>query len=112
MYRDEASLLDAEKFASNILELIEGIDRSTFDQDLRTQSAILYQIAILGEAVKRLSRDFRQQHPEIEWKAIAGMRDRVTHQYEQVDLEIVWEVVQRDIPKLLVQLTPLLPKEE
>jgi uncharacterized protein with HEPN domain len=40
------------------------------------------------------------------------MRDRITHQYEQVDLEIVWEVVQKDIPKLLVQLTPLLPKEE
>lgn len=112
MYRNEASLLDAAKFANNILELMEGVDQTTLANDLRTQSAVLYQITILGEAVKRLSQAFRQQHPEIEWKEIAGMRDKVTHQYDRVDFAIVWEVVQRDIPEFLAQLTPLLPVEE
>jgi uncharacterized protein with HEPN domain len=72
----------------------------------------MYQITILGEAVKRLSQTFRAQHPGIEWQEIAGMRDKVTHQYDRVDFEIVWEVVQRDIPELLIQLAPLLPTEE
>jgi uncharacterized protein with HEPN domain len=112
MRRDEASLLDAAKFANNILELMEGIDQSTLETDLRTQSAVLYQLTILGEAIKRLSPGFREQHPDIPWRKIAGTRDKVTHQYDRVDFVIVWEVVQRDIPAFLAQLTPLLPVEE
>jgi uncharacterized protein with HEPN domain len=56
---------------------------------MRSQSAILYQIAIVGEAIKRLSRDFREQHPEALWDDIAGMRDVVAHQYDRIDLDIV-----------------------
>ena len=111
MPRDQASLLDIAQFARNILGLMAGIDRVTLSQDLRTQSAVLYQLTILGEAVKRLSPEFRQQHPEIAWRAMAGTRDRIIHQYDQVDLDIVWAVVQREIPLLLDQLTPLLPIE-
>ncbi|PSN19104.1 hypothetical protein C7271_09080 [filamentous cyanobacterium CCP5] len=109
MPRDEAALLDAARFAQNIQDLMQGIDRHHFNSDLRTQSAILYQLTVLGEAVKRLSMEFRQRHLEIEWKAIAGLRDKVTHQYDQVDLDIVWETVQRDIPDFLEKLAPLLP---
>jgi uncharacterized protein with HEPN domain len=54
MLRDEAALLDAAKFAENIQQLMQGINRSSFEADLRTQSAILYQLKVLGEAVKRL----------------------------------------------------------
>ena len=110
MRRDAAALLDAAKFAENIQQLMQGIDRSRFEADLRTQSAILYQLTVLGEAIKRLSREFRQQHPDIEWKAIAGMRDKVTHQYDRVDLDVVWETVQRDIPEFLEKLAPLVPQ--
>ena len=77
MRRNEASLVDIATFACNVIQLMEDIDQTTFKSDLRSQSAVLYQIAILGEAVKRLSQEFRQKHPEIEWKDIAGMRDKM-----------------------------------
>ena len=112
MNRDKASLLDAARFARNILQLMEGIDRDTLESDLRTQSAVLYQITILGEAVKRLSMEFRDQHPDIPWRKVAGIRDRITHQYDRIDLGLVWQVTQQDIPQLLKQLTPLLPQPE
>lgn len=111
MRRDEAALLDVAQFAQNIQQLMQGVDRRRFESDLRTQSAILYQLTVLGEAVKRLSAEFRQQHPEIEWRAIAGMRDKVAHQYDRIDLDIVWETVQRDIPELSTRLVPLLPQK-
>jgi len=53
---------------------------------------------------------FRQQHPEIPWRNLAGMRDVIVHEYDQVDLDIVWDVIHREIPQLLVQLKPLVIK--
>lgn len=71
-------------------QFAQGLDRAQLASDLRTQSAILYQVAIMGEATKRLSREFREQHPESPWDDIAGMRDVVSHQYDRIDLDIVW----------------------
>lgn len=75
-------------------------------------SAILYQIAVIGEATKRLSQEFRQQHPEIPWRDIAGMRDVLLHKYDQVDFDVIWDVVQSKLPELLTLLEPLLPSPE
>lgn len=77
------------KAARLALEFTQDISRAEFEADLKTQSAVLYQIAILGEAVKRISQDFRNQHPEISWAAIAGMRDKLIHDYEGVDTQRV-----------------------
>jgi uncharacterized protein with HEPN domain len=62
-----------------------------------------------GEAVKRLSEDFRVAHPEIPWRFVAGMRDHLIYAYDAVDLEEVWRVVQRDLPDLLADIEPYLP---
>jgi uncharacterized protein with HEPN domain len=75
-----------------------------FAQDLKTQSSVLYQIVILGEAVNRLSPAFTQAHPEIPINAIRGMRNRVVHEYKEVDTRILWEVIQTNIPQLLQQM--------
>ncbi len=72
---------------------------------------MLHQLAIIGEATKRLFDPFRFDHPEIPWKSMAGMRDHLVHAYDAVDLEEVWRVVTRDLPLLLDQITPLIPKE-
>ena len=109
MSRNDASLLDIVRSGQLILQFAQGFDRKQLDLDLRTQSAILYQIAIMGEATKRLSREFREHHPEVPWEDIAGMRDIVAHQYDRIDLDIVWQVIQRNIPELLSVLVPLLP---
>ncbi len=112
MQRDDATLLDIARFCQQILVLTAGMNKGTFEQDIRTQLAVLYEIAVLGEAVKRLSTAFQDQHSAIPWKDIAGMRDKVIHQYDRVKLDLVWEVVQREIPTLLENLSPLLPSEE
>ena len=85
--------------------------REDFAADAKTQSAVLYPIAILGEAVKRLFPDFREQHAQIDWRAIAGMRDKLIHDYANVDVNRVWFTIRNSIPELLANLAPLLPKE-
>ena len=65
---------------------------------------------VLGEAVKRLSPEFCAEHPEIPWRPMAGMRDRLIHGYDVVDLDEVWLVLERDLPDLLQRLEPLVPK--
>ena len=83
-----------------------------FYSDERTQLAGLYEITIIGEVVKRLSPDFRQSHPDIQWRQIAGMRDRLVHDYDEVNLNLVWQVIENFIPELLDYITPLLPRPE
>ncbi|MEM8604822.1 MAG: DUF86 domain-containing protein [Cyanobacteria bacterium P01_H01_bin.121] len=109
MRHDEASLLDIMQAAQLILQFAQGLSREQLSTDIRTQSAILYQITILGEATKRLSRQFRELHPQIPWGDMAGMRDIVAHQYDRIDLDIVWQVTQRNIPQIVESLAPLLP---
>lgn len=112
MSRDNASLLDIVNAAELILEFAQGADRKQLESDLRTQSAILYQLSIMGEATKRLSREFRAEHPDVPWEDVAGMRDVIAHQYDRIDLDIVWQVIHQNIPTLLEKLVTLLPSRE
>jgi uncharacterized protein with HEPN domain len=112
MNQDQSYLLDIAKFCQTILRLIDNMTKTEFQHDERTQLAILYEITILGEVVKRLSTEFRNQHSTIEWKKIAGMRDRLVHDYDEVKLDLVWEVVKNNIPELLEYITPLLPSKD
>jgi uncharacterized protein with HEPN domain len=111
MKRDAASLLDIARFAQMILQLTDGMDQSMFEADIRTQLAVLYELTVLGEAVKRLSLEFRDRHPEIPWRNMAGMRDKLIHDYDGVDAKRVWEVVTTSLPGLLSQIEPLLSRE-
>ena len=95
-----------------IIEFRQGFNKAAFLEDLKTQSAILHQLMIMGEAVKRLSADFRADHPEIPWVLIAGMRDKLIHGYDIVDLDRVWKTTEKDVPELLSLIEPLLPKQE
>lgn len=108
--RDDASLLDMARSARLALDFVQGMSQSGFEADIKTQSAVLYQIAILGEAVKRLSMDFRDRYPEIPWSAIAGMRDKLIHDYEGVNVQRVWLTLQSSIPDFLTAIEPLLPE--
>jgi uncharacterized protein with HEPN domain len=101
MPRDESTLCDIVEAAHRALEFKEGMSRDQFDRDLKTQSAILHQLMVIGEAVKRLSPEFRAQFPAVPWGEIAGMRDKLIHAYDEVDLEQVWTTLDRDLPALL-----------
>lgn len=112
MSRDSASLLDIARAAQLILQFAQGLDKANLAANLEKQSAILYQIVIIGEAVKRLSTDFRNQHPDVPWREVAGMRDILTHQYDRVEVDEILGVIQGDIPQLLSMIEPLLPVQE
>jgi uncharacterized protein with HEPN domain len=83
--RDTATLLDIQRASLKVIQFQQGINKTDFMQDDKTQSAIVFQLMIVGEAVKRLSQEFRAQHPEIPWQLIAGMRDNLIHNYDDID---------------------------
>jgi uncharacterized protein with HEPN domain len=111
MRQDEVTLLDIAKAARLIQVFIGSIAKEDFLDDLKTQSSVLYQLLVIGEAVKRLSREFRAQRDDIPWVLMAGMRDHLIHAYDTVDWEEVWKTATSDVPGLLVKIEPLLPKK-
>lgn len=90
----------------------ESLTRDAFLADETLHRAFVRSLEIVGEATKRISQEFRAQHPEIEWRAMAAMRDRLIHEYFGVDLELVWDVVQNKVPALRSRLAQLLSTEE
>ena len=111
MSRDRATLLDIERASRLIIEFTRGMDVEDFLDDVKTQSAVLHQLLVLGEAVKRLSPEFRGRHPGVPWALIAGMRDNLIHEYDTVDLDEVWSTAKRDVPRLLLSLNPPQPPD-
>ena len=111
MPRDVATVLDIVLAARRIQRFAAGFSRETFLDDEKTQSAIVHQLLLIGEGVKRLSDAFRAKHPETPWRDIARMRDRLIHHYDAVDLDEVWKTVETDIPDLRARLEPLVPND-
>lgn len=103
MRDDRERLLD-------ILEAIERIDRyavrgrETFERDELIQNWITHQLQIIGEAAACITPDLRENHPEVPWRQIIGMRNVLTHRYFDIDLDIVWSVIERDLGKLRSQV--------
>jgi uncharacterized protein with HEPN domain len=81
---------------------------AAFLADTKTQDAVIRNLEIIGEAVKNISADLKTVYPEIPWQRIAGMRDRMIHEYFGVNIQIVWERVEQDIPQLKQQVEVIL----
>ena len=110
MPRDDATILDILQAAYRARAFLGDLDRDGFLGDAKTQSSVLHQLLVLGEAVKRLSDEFRTRHSVIPWTRIAGLRNVLIHQYNNVDLVAVWKTVAVDLPDLIAQLEPLAPR--
>ena len=92
--------------------LLEGVTYDQFEADFRINFAVVRALEIVGEATKRLPPSLRQRYSNIPWKGMAGMRDRIIHGYDNVDFEIVWDVVKRDVPKIKPQIQQILKDYE
>ncbi|WP_068817417.1 DUF86 domain-containing protein [Phormidesmis priestleyi] len=88
-----------------------GLDKAAFVQDETLKRAYVRSIEVIGEAVKQLPDELRQKYSAIEWRAMAGMRDRLIHNYFGVDYDIVWDVVVRKIPALDADIRLILKQE-
>ena len=112
MTRDDTILLDIVNAARLVQIFVQDMTKEDFLADPKTQSAVLHQVTAMGEAVRRLSPTFREQHPVLPWPLMAGMRDHLIHGYDAIDLEEVWNTANHDVPDVLVKLGPLAPRRE
>lgn len=90
---------------------LAGLNYEQFLADTKTQDAVIRTLEIVGEATKRLSPAIRERHPEIPWKNMAGVRDKLIHDYFGVNLDIVWQIVRDELPQLAVQVASVLEGE-
>jgi uncharacterized protein with HEPN domain len=105
---------DDRVYLTHILECIQNIEeyvpegRDQFMYSKIVRDAVIRNLEIIGEATKNISTEFRSQHPEIPWRAMAGMRDVLIHNYMGVDLNIVWNTIDRELPKIKRSLSKFL----
>ena len=97
-------MLEAAQQACNYTE---GLSKKDFIADKRTQQAVILNLVIIGEAATKLLKDYGQfldQHPDVPWRSMKGMRNRIAHGYFEIDLDVVWETVKTALPQLLEYL--------
>ena len=93
--------------AERILTYVEGMDEASFAEDSKTLDAVIRNFLVIGEAVRHIPEDFRNEHPEIRWSSMHGMRNILVHDYERISPDVVWNTIKRDLPDLIRSLRPL-----
>ena len=110
-------MTDALERVQHIQEAISKImqytksGRSKFDKEEETQNSIIYYLQILGEAASTIPQDFRDYHPEIPWRPMISMRNKLIHHYDGIDLDVVWETATVSIPDLKPKIDAILNTE-
>jgi uncharacterized protein with HEPN domain len=96
-----------QQAATDACAFVEGLGKADFLEDKRTQQAVIMSLIIIGEAATKVMdwyAEFTQAHPEVPWRSMRGMRNRIAHGYFDINLDVVWETVQTALPELLKQL--------
>ncbi len=110
--RDAAHLWDMLEYARHCVTILAGKSERDWHGDLAARLAIERGLEIIGEAARRVSATFREQHPEIPWRNIIGQRNILAHDYGQIDHDRLYKTATQDIPPLILQLEELLPPVE
>ena len=105
---DQEFLCDLIEAIKRIEVYIEKTSYEIFLDDMKTQDAVIRNLEIIGEAIKNLSDDLRLKYKDVEWKKVAGLRDRIIHYYFGVNWEIVWDVIENKLPELKSKIESIL----
>ena len=112
MRGDEARLLDIVLACREAMAYVEGVSAVEFRADRKLQRALSMVLEIIGEAARAVSEPCKAAHPEVPWRDMVGLRNRIVHEYFRLDLGVLWEIVTRDVPRLLATVHPLAPPEQ
>ncbi len=104
---NKTRLLHILNAASKAVKLVENKSFQELEDDEILTLALVKLIEIVGEASSRLSKEFQAEHPEIPWSGIIGMRNRLVHAYFDINLKVIWQTTQEDLPTLIEQLKQL-----
>jgi uncharacterized protein with HEPN domain len=110
--RDETLLRDMLDMARKAQIFLGGRDQQVVEQDEMLAFALVRAIEVLGEAASKITAETRAGQPQIPWKVIVGMRNKIIHDYRTIDTRIVWKTVVEDLPPLIAELEKILPPEE
>lgn len=110
-YVDPVSLRHMLDHAREAVQLVHGKTRSDLDSDRLLNLALARLLEVVGEAATRVSASFQQAHPEVPWPLIIGLRNRLIQGYDQVDFDIMWIIIEEDLPPLIRSLESILKEE-
>ena len=112
MWQDDARLMDILLACKEVQDYVRGVTWEEFQKDRKLQRALCMVLEIIGEAARAVSEECKAGHGEIPWRDLVGIRNRIIHEYFRLDLRIIWEIAQRDVPALLAMVEPLVPPEK
>ena len=100
-------VMDIIESIEKIERYIVDLDHDAFMRDQKTVDAVVWNLQVIGEAANRIPDVVKEQHPEIEWRRIVGLRNRIVHGYFGLDLEIIWEILQHELPALKATISDI-----
>ncbi len=107
-----AFLQDMLEAARRILTYVDGLDYAAFRKDYKTQDAVLRNLEVLGEAAKHIPAEISAQYPSLPWREMARTRDRLIHHYFGINLDVVWGIVELELPGVVAELEVILGQGE
>lgn len=108
--KDKAYLEHIIIAISDVEQFLKGVTKEEFFENREKQYAVFRALEIIGEAAKNLSRELKAKNREVQWRDIAGMRDKLIHAYFGINLDLVWETVKKNLPELKKQISEILKK--
>jgi len=110
--KDRTRLQHMLDYAAEAMQMSRGRTREDLDTDRQLNLSLVRLLEIVGEAAARISEGTRRSYPEVAWLEIAGLRNRLVHGYDDVDFDILWDIIEIDLPSLVATLTAILEERD